>query len=175
MFHNCIYFRTGSVLAFQCPYSWWSHGTALWWLSLLWSTNRRGILLWYAPGCQVCHIINTIIGSIYPSLPFMILIPCRYYRNHLTVLAYATKIINNCLLNFGYCCSPNHLESCKLWGTALVSALSWSWRPIIWMSHDLAHLKKPWRHHEILQLLTWLCFLSHVSFNSFLFGMKNEK
>ena len=41
-------------MAFKCAYYGWSYGEALWRSPVLWTSNRRGLLLWHVLRGKVC-------------------------------------------------------------------------------------------------------------------------
>lgn len=41
------------ILALKCSHNGWSNGANLWWLFVLWPTNRKWILLWHVPWGRV--------------------------------------------------------------------------------------------------------------------------
>lgn len=50
------------ILALKCSYNGRSYGTNLWWLFVLWTTNRKWILLWHVPWGRVgfvCFFIRS--------------------------------------------------------------------------------------------------------------------
>lgn len=45
------------ILALKCSHNGWSYGANLWWLFVLWPTNRKWILLWHVPRGRVGFVL----------------------------------------------------------------------------------------------------------------------